>query len=227
MARDVNQTAEQAARDRVDRRLRAAGWHVQEKNSLDFNAGPGVAVREYQTDIGPADYVLFVDRHAVGVIEAKPDSWGARLPTVEEQTESYARARLKWVSNAEFLPFLYESTGQITRFTNGRDPNPRSRKVFSFHRSETLNGRVRAPQWLWSGISSLPPLDPSGLSRCQVTAITELKASLKADRPRALVQMVPGSGKTFAAVMLVYRLLKHIRARRALCFLSIPATLVS
>ena len=87
MPHDVNQTPEQAARDRIDGRLRAAGWHVQDKNALDFNAGLGIAVREYQTEIGPADYVLFADRQAVGVIEAKPDSWRAKLTTVEEQSE--------------------------------------------------------------------------------------------------------------------------------------------
>lgn len=142
----ANQTPEQAARDRIDARLRASGWHVQDKDALDFNAGPGIAVREYQTDIGPADYVLFADRQAVGVIEAKPDTWGVRLTAVEEQSEGYANARLKWITNAEPLPFLYESTGQITRFTNARDPNPRSREVFSFHRPETLQAWMQAPR---------------------------------------------------------------------------------
>ena len=78
MPRAVNQTPEQIARDRIDDRLREAGWHVQNKNALDFSAGLGIAVREYQTDIGPADYVLFADRQAVGVVEAKPYSWGGQ-----------------------------------------------------------------------------------------------------------------------------------------------------
>ena len=216
MPHHVNQTPEQAARDRIDGRLRAAGWHVQDKNALDFNAGLGIAVREYQTEIGPADYVLFADRQAVGVIEAKPDSWGAKLTTVEEQSEGYAQAKLKWISNAEPLPFLYESTGQITRFTNGRDPNPRSREVFSFHRPETLNAWTLAPRSLRSGIASLPPLNPADLRECQFKAIARLEASLKADRPRALVQMATGAGKTFTAITQVYRLLKHADARRVL-----------
>ena len=129
MPSDINQKPEQIARDRIDDRLRAAGWDVQDRNAIDFTSGLGIAVREYPTDVGPADYVLFVDKQAVGVVEAKPDSWGARLTTVEEQSEGYANAKLKWISNAEPLPFLYESTGQISRFTNGRDPNPRSREV--------------------------------------------------------------------------------------------------
>ena len=216
MAPDVNQNPEQIARDRIDERLRAAGWHVQDANAIDFNAGLGIAIREYQTDIGPADYVLFVDRQAVGVVEAKPDSFGARLTTVEEQSEGYAHAKLKWVSNAEPLPFLYEATGQVTRFTDGRDPNPRSREVFIFHRPETFQVWTRASRSLRSGIASLPPLNPFGLRECQVSAITNLEASLKANNPRALVQMATGSGKTFTAITQVYRLLKHADARRVL-----------
>ena len=216
MPPDVNQTPEQVARDRIDGRLRAAGWQVQDKDALDFNAGLGIAVREYQTDIGPADYVLFVDRRAVGVVEAKPDSWGARLTTVEEQSEGYAKAKLKWVSNAEPLPFVYESTGQITRFTNGRDPSPRSREVFTFHRPETFKAWTLAPRSFRSGIATLPPLNSVGLRECQINAVTSLEASLKADRPRALVQMATGAGKTFTAITQVYRLLKHADARRVL-----------
>ncbi|GAW37071.1 type-1 restriction enzyme R protein [Roseovarius sp. A-2] len=216
MHRTINQTPEQQARDAIDARLEASGWVVQDKDGLDFNAALGVAVREYQTDVGPADYVLFVDRQAVGVIEAKPDSWGVKLTSVEEQSEGYANANLKWVSNNEPLPFLYESTGQITRFTNGRDPTPRSREVFTFHRPETLKSWAQAPQSFRSGIAALPNLNPDGLRDCQIKAITKLETSLKADRPRALVQMATGSGKTFTAITQVYRLLKHAGARRIL-----------
>ena len=212
----ANQTPEQFARDRIDQRLRASGWRVQDRNAIDFNAGPGVAVREYPTDSGPADYVLFADRQAVGVVEAKPDTWGAKLITVEEQTERYARAPLKWVSQSKPLPFLYEATGPITRFTNGRDPHPRSREVFTFHRPETLDVLWHAPSSLRAGIATLPPLNPEGLRDCQIHALTTLEASLKADKPRALVQMATGSGKTFTAITQVYRLLKHAGARRIL-----------
>ncbi len=212
----LNQTPEQLARDRIDRRLHAAGWQVQDKSGLDFAAGPGIAVREYQTDIGPADYVLFADRRAVGVVEAKPDDWGVRLTSVEEQSEGYANAKLKWVENNEPLPFIYESTGEITRFTNGRDPHPRSREIFTFHRPETLKSWAQAQQSFRAGIAALPALDPDGLRDCQITAITNLEASLKADKPRALVQMATGSGKTFTAITQAYRLLKHAGARRIL-----------
>ena len=216
MTATPNQNPEQIARDTIDERLRAAGWQVQDKGAIDFEAGPGIAVREYQTDVGPADYVLFADRRAVGVVEAKPDNWGVRLISVEEQSEGYANAKLKWVTNAEPLPFLYESTGQITRFTNARDPHPRSREVFTFHRPETLKSWAQAQQSLRAGIARLPTLDPAGLRDCQVTAIENLEGSLRGDRPRALIQMATGSGKTFTAITEIYRLLKHAGARRIL-----------
>ena len=216
MHHDINQDPEDTARDRIDDRLREVGWNVQNKDALDFNVGMGIAVREYQTDIGPADYILFTDRQAVGVIEAKPDSWGAKLTTVEEQSEGYANATLKWIKNSQPLPFMYESTGQITRFTCGRDPEPRSREVFTFHRPETLRNWALATRSLRSGIASLPPLKTIGLRECQLNAIDSLEASLKADKPRALVQMATGAGKTFTAITQVYRLLKHADAHRIL-----------
>ncbi len=211
-----NQNPEQIARDQIDSKLVEAGWSVQKKDALDFNAGQGIAVREYQTDAGPADYVLFVDRRAVGVIEAKPTDWGHKITTVEEQSAGYAAAKLKWVNNSQPLPFVYESTGVITRFTDGRDPKPRSREVFTFHRPETMAEWLSKPKSLRARLHDIPTLNPAGLRDCQITAIQNLEHSFKTDRPRALVQMATGSGKTFTAITSVYRLLKHADAKRIL-----------
>ncbi|WLB24975.1 type I restriction-modification enzyme R subunit C-terminal domain-containing protein [Bradyrhizobium japonicum] len=211
-----NQNPEQIARDQIDLKLVEAGWSVQNKDALDFNAGQGIAVREYQTDAGPADYVLFVDRRAVGVIEAKPTDWGHKITTVEEQSAGYAAAKLKWVNNSQPLPFVYESTGVITRFTDSRDPKPRSREVFTFHRPETMAEWLSKPKSLRARLHDIPTLNPAGLRDCQITAIQNLEQSFKADRPRALVQMATGSGKTFTAITSVYRLLKHADAKRIL-----------
>ena len=111
---------------------------VQSKKNIDLNDGLGQAVREYQTDVGAVDYALFVDKKAVGVIGAKRAEEGHNITNVEQQSEGYAAAQLKWVNNKEPLPFIYESTGVLTRFTDQRDPRPRSREVFSFHRPETI-----------------------------------------------------------------------------------------
>ena len=178
-----NQNPEQQARDRIDAQLRAAGWVVQKK--IDFAAGLGVAVREWQTDAGPADYVLFVDRQALGVIEAKREEEGQRLTAHEPQTEGYAAARLKWVNNREPLPFRYEATGIVTHFTDARDPKPRAREIFGFHRPETLRDWLAEGSSLRARLATLPPLNPENqpaaqlrLRDCQETAITNLEQSL-------------------------------------------------
>jgi type I restriction enzyme R subunit len=216
MSEQPNQNPEQVARDQIDTMLREAGWIVQHAKKIDFSAGTGIAVREYQTDVGPVDYALFVGQKAVGVIEAKPEDWGHKITTVEEQSTGYATATLKWVNNKEPLPFVYESTGAITRFTDGRDPKPRSREVYSFHRPETLLEWSLQKTSLRGRLQTMQGLKPNGLRDCQVIAITNLEASFQNNKPRALVQMATGSGKTFTAITSVYRLLKHADAKRIL-----------
>jgi type I restriction enzyme R subunit len=218
-----NQNPEQKARDTIDALLRQAGWVVQHAKKIDLNAGLGQAVREYQTDVGPADYVLFLEGKAVGVIEAKRVEEGQRLTAHETQTEGYASARLKWVNNEKPLPFLYESTGIITRFTDARDPKPRWREVFSFHRPETLKEWLGQGESLRARLHHIPPLNPNHvpakelrLRDCQETAIANLEQSFKEDRPRALIQMATGAGKTYTAITSIYRLLKHAHGKRIL-----------
>ena len=212
----ANQTPEQAARDVIDAKLLQSGWAVQDKDKIDFNASAGIAVREYQTDIGPADYVLFIHKKPVGVIEAKPEHLGQNITTVERQSGDYATAKLKWVNNSEPLPFVYESTAVLTRFTDGRDPKPRSREVFSFPRPEAMQDWLARPASLRSRFQELPGLNTQGLRVCQVDAIKKLEASFKDNRPRALIQMATGSGKTYTAITSIYRLLKHADASRVL-----------
>jgi type I restriction enzyme R subunit len=212
-----NQNPEQIARDKIDSQLRAAGWVVQGKNAIDFTAGEGQAVREYQTDTGPADYVLFIDKKPVGVIEAKKETLGQNITTVEEQTVNYAASKLKWIQNSgQALPFLYEATGVLTRFTDQRDPKPRSREIFSFQQPATLREFLTQEKPLRARLHDLPALDPTGLRDCQITAITALEKSFKLAKPRALVQMATGSGKTFTAITSIYRLLKFAKAKRIL-----------
>ena len=211
-----NRTPEQKAREKIDLMLTQAGWVVQSKNEVNLSAGKGVAIREYQTDIGPADYVLFVDRTPIGVIEAKREEAGESITEVELQSSGYAQATLKYNLNAEPLPFVYESTGALTRFTDYRDPHPRSREVFHFHRPETLAEWFGQEKTLRARLKDLPALDVTGLRKAQIKAIKNLEASFKDNRPRALIQMATGSGKTFTACTFVYRLLKFADAKRIL-----------
>ena len=209
-----NQTPEQQARNDIDRRLKDSGWIVQAKNKINWNVSRGIAVKEYQTDVGPADYVLFVEKKPVGIIEAKRDEEGHRLTVVEEQSSEYATSKLKYLHN-DPLPFVYESTGNLTRFTDFRDPKPRSRPIFSFYRPETFEEYIKKNP-LRERLLDIPKLPTGGLRECQITAISNLEKSFKDNRPRALIQMATGSGKTYTAITFIYRLLKFADAKKIL-----------
>lgn len=219
----INQRPEDIARDNIDRQLKQAGWLVQKLKDYNPNAGLGVAVREYPTSTGPADYVLSIDREAVGIIEAKAEDYGQKITTVEEQSARYATSDFKHIDEAD-IAFLYESTGVITRFTNQNDPNPRSREVFNFHRPETLEKwSAEGKNTLRKKLKSIPPLNPDNLPAseldlrdCQERAIVNIEKSFAEARPRALIQMATGAGKTYTAISIMYRLLKYTGKRRIL-----------
>src|SRR5690606_35133471 len=211
----MNQNPEQIARDQIDTELTRCGWVIQDKARINLGESFGVAVREYQTYAGPADYILFVDKKPVGVIEAKRAEEGVKLTTVEDQSTEYAQSKLKYLDN-DPLPFVYESTGEITRFTDYRDPKPRSRPVFTFHRPETFQQWLKQDKSLRTRLYDLPELPTIGLRDCQTIAINNLENSFKESRPKALIQMATGSGKTFTAITFIYRLLKYAKAKRVL-----------
>ena len=201
----------------IDEKLTQAGWIVQDVKQLNLAAASGIAVREYPTNTGPADYVLFVDRVACGVIEAKKDAAGETLTATETQTSRYATAHIKWRKDQAPLRFLFEATGQIIRFTDGADPAPRSREIFHFFKPSQL------AEWLKQGntlrrrlAERMPPLPERNLRDCQVGAVTGLERSLAQNKPRALVHMATGAGKTFTAITAIYRLLKFGGAQRVL-----------
>jgi type I restriction enzyme, R subunit len=211
----ANLTPEQKAREKIDRMLIASGWVIQNMDSINFSAGLGIAVREYQTEAGYADYILFINRAPVGVIEAKREEEGHHLTVVEEQSGDYAKSKLKYFEN-DPLRFVYESTGVLTRFTDFNDPKPRSQPVFTFHRPETLADWKKQNITLSARFENIPLLTDLGLRDCQFSAINNLETSFKNNRPRALIQMATGSGKTYTAISFVYRLLKFAGAKRVL-----------
>jgi type I restriction enzyme R subunit len=210
---------EELARKRIDSALAEAGWFVQDRKEANLYASRGVAVREVslKRGHGEADYLLYVDGKAAGAIEAKPV--GTTLTGVERQSEKYAEGmRDKIPSHDASLTFLYESTGVESRFTNRRDPYPRSRAVTTFHRPETLARWLQTTDkaTLRGRLRGLPPLSEEGLWQVQIRAVRNLESSLSQDRPRALIQMATGSGKTVTAVTSVYRLVKFGGAERVL-----------
>jgi type I restriction enzyme R subunit len=240
----VPQSPEALARQSIDALLTRAGWLVVDIDQADLTASRGVAIREFplQSSFGFADYLLYVDGKAAGVVEAKKA--GATLIGVEIQSARYAQGLPESLPAwRRPLPFAYESSGQETRFTNSLDPEPRSRGVFAFHKPETLRAwldaapvgaasaatdpRVAAeaaptylPGTFLTRVRQMPELITEWadfkLWPAQVIAIRNLESSLAANKPRALIQMATGSGKTFTAISFIYRLIKFGGARRVL-----------
>jgi len=225
---DERRAAELRARALIDRQLEAAGWAVQDVANRNLYAVQGVVVREavMAKGHGRADYLLYVDQRAVGVIEAKPV--GTPLTGVEWQSAMYASGlapeiRLKALTTDGRLPFVFEASGSETHLTNGYDPAPRARRIFSFPRPATLARTIRdaeadADAATWRAkVRRLPDLIEAGLRPAQIEAINGIERSLAEQRfSRSLVQMATGAGKTFAAVTQSYRLLRYGGFRRIL-----------
>ena len=210
---------EQVARQQIDAQLVACGWVIQDYRKFNPSDGRGIALREVPLKSGICDYLLMVDRKAVGVIEAKKT--GTLLSGVAIQSAYYAVNLPDFMQSIGpgTLPFAYESTGVETMFRDERDPSPRSRRVFTFHRPETLEEWLTEPLTLRGRLAALPtehPLTAQYLRNCQVEGIAKLEESFAAGRPRALIQMATGAGKTYTACSFAYRLIKYAGARRVL-----------
>lgn len=209
-------TPEQEARIVIDEKLEMSGWIVQNVNQLNLGAALGVAVREFPTSTGPVDYALFIDGELVGVIEAKRSSVGENITVVEEQSARYATSSFKWINSDYTIRFAYEATDKLIKFTDYKDIKYRSRVVFSFHRPEHLKSLLQASDTIRNNMKHFPVLDTTGFRECQINAINNMDVSFADNRPRALVQMATGAGKTFTAITEAYRLLKYGKMNRIL-----------
>ena len=220
----MSPSPEREARQHIDAALEAAGWAIQDRDTMNLVAAPGVAVREFKMAKGHgfADYLLFVNGKAVGALEAKPA--GYRLANVELQAGKYATGLPDGLNPpVNPLPFLYLSTGVETRFINGLDPDPKTRAISAnlshIHRPETLAEWIAAetldewvkrlhaegtgfhtaaddtrPASFRARLGTMPPLEPGTLYPNQVEAVTNLEQSLRRNRPRALIKMATCSG---------------------------------
>lgn len=209
-------TPEEKARLVIDDKLRQSGWVIQDMKKLNLSAALGVAVREFPTSSGEADYALFVDGKPVGVAEAKREEKGESITDVEVQSSRYANSTFKWIKNDYSIRFAYETTDKLIRFTDYKDVKYRSRTVFSFHRPETLLALLSQQDTIRNNMKHFPVLDETGFRKCQVNAIKNLDTSFSENRPKALVQMATGAGKTFTAITAAYRLLKYGKMNRIL-----------
>ena len=207
---------EEKARLQIDKQLTDLGYVIQDLADLDLSAARGVIVREYPTDTGPVDYLIFIDGEPVGIIEAKEVKKGEKLVVeVEKQTNRYKNSNFLYLPNAD-IRFVYESTGEITRFTDYYDEDYRSREIFTFHSPDSLYILKNCKNTLRNNLKHFPFFDTAGFRKCQITAIENLEKSFSENKPRALIQMATGAGKTYTAITSIYRLLKYGHAKRIL-----------
>ena len=207
---------EEKARIRIDENLIQSGWVIQDRKDFNRNASLGVAVREFlMQDNTEADYLLFIDGKACGVIEAK--KVGISLSGVENQSKGYSCNLPEKTRSWQMpLPFIYETNSEEIYFTDARDINACSRRIFNFHRPETLLELLNQSSTLRNNLKHMPELNTAGLRDCQIEAIKGLEQSLANNRKRSLIHMATGAGKTFTACNFVYRLLKYAKAKRVL-----------
>jgi type I restriction enzyme R subunit len=164
---------EDRSRAALDGQLAACGWIVQSRDGLNLGAGPGIAVREFGTGAGPTDYGLFVDKQFCGVIEAKPA--GTTLSGYSDQAARYITEAPEWLGvDPKKRRFEYVASDTEILFRDHADPEPRSRRVFAFHRPETLRRWLSEPATLRARLRQMSPLVTEGLRICQIEAIEGL-----------------------------------------------------
>lgn len=202
---------EQRAREWIDRKLEDAGWKVINRDEY----APGmtaVAVREAAMRGGlEADYLLLINGKAAAVLEAKREEISLSNPHLIAQAENYTKQVKPWYPTWLLpLPFVYLSNGKEIAFKDCRKPNAKYEIITKFPRPWDLVRRLHLGEF-----DGLLYLSPKGLRKCQYEALNNLEASFKDGKRRAVMVLATGSGKTFTACMMAYRMLsftpmKHV-----------------
>lgn len=192
--------------------LKKAGWSIVPREEYS----PGISAAAIEEGILKgnleADYLLFLEGKAIGVLEAKKESVSLD-DIVANQAENYTHQLLPMYQYWEKpLPLIYLSNGKELLFKNARIPGSTYQKLDAMHTPKEM---VKL-----AGINSffagLPTLDPKGLRDCQYEAITNLEASFRNSQRKALIVLATGAGKTFTACLAAYRFLAYTPARRVL-----------
>ena len=203
-------TPEEKARVRIDQMFSDAGWKVvsRDEYSPDLSAA---AIEEGILQGGKeADYLLFINGKAVGVLEAKKASTDVSSDKVIDQAEGYTHKLTKYYQfYANPLPIVYVSNGQVTLF---RDKDGSYIPVGCIHTPKEICKMIG----IEDEFAGLPMLKRKGLRDCQYEAITELEKSFRTGQNRAYMVLATGAGKTYTACMASYRFLSYTPMRRVL-----------
>ena len=203
---------EERAREWIDRKLEDAGWQVINRD--EYSPGmTAVAVREAAMRGGlEADYLLLINGKAAAVLEAKREEIALDNPHLIAQAENYTKQVQPWYPTWELpLPFVYLSNGKEIAFKDCRQVDAKYEIVQKFMRPWDLVRQLNLGEF-----DGLPYLSPEGLRACQFEALTNLEKSFKEGKRRAVMVLATGSGKTFTACMMTYRMLAYTPMNRVL-----------
>ena len=203
---------EEKARKKIDALLKKAGWKIvsREEYSPGMSAvaiGEGLLKGNLE-----ADYLLFLEGKAIGVLEAKKES-AVLSDIVANQAENYTHQLLPMYQYWEKpLPLIYLANGKELLFRNLKEPNGKYRKLDAMHSPKKMAELAGVTSYF----IGLPTLERKGLRDCQYKAVTNLEASFRNGQQRALIVLATGAGKTFTACLAAYRFLTYTPARRVL-----------
>ena len=206
-------TPEEKARQKIDQWFYDSGWQVVNRDEYESHM-TAVAVREGLLKGNlEADYILFLNGKAVGVLEAKREEKDVSSWIVSEQVERYARRVPNYYPVYQNpLPLLYKSNGKDLLFRNDKIENSYYQKINHIHTPAEIVRLLNIDD-LFAG---LPVLRKEGLRACQYEAVSELEDSFRLGQNRALMVLATGAGKTYTACLAAYRFLSYTKMRRVL-----------
>ncbi len=208
-----NMTPEEKARIKIDKWFADAGWKVVNRDDYEPTC-TAVAIREGLLKGNlEADYFLFINGKAVGVLEAKHEETDAFASTVCEQATLYARSVPNvYQAYQKPLPFIFTSNGKEIYFCDFREPDSYFKPIMTIPTPHELVKKLG----IEDTFAGLPTLKKKGLRDCQYEAVTELEKSFRAGQNRTLMVLATGAGKTYTACLAAYRMLSYTPMRRIL-----------
>ena len=206
-------TPEEKARQKIDLWFAEAGWKVINREDYEPTC-TAVAIREGLLKGNlEADYFLFINGKAIGVLEAKREEIDPFSNNVCEQAVLYAKSVPHiYQAYQKPLPFIFTSNGKELFFCDFREQKQSFKQIMAIPTPYELVKQLGISDYF----AGLPSLQKKGLRDCQYEAVTELEKSFRSGQNRALMVLATGAGKTYTACLAAYRLLSYTPMRRVL-----------
>lgn len=206
-------TPEQKARKKIDAFFSNSGWEVVSRDSYSPTTSAAAIEEGLLNHNLEADYLLFINGTAIGVLEAKKESYDIDCDAVKNQAENYVKnVPSHYKKYSDVLPFIFISNGKRILFRDYREPDSEYIEISQIFTPREVCARLN----ITDEYAGLPALKKQRLRNCQYEAITELEKSFRTGQDRALLVLATGAGKTYTACTACYRFLSYTPMRRIL-----------